>query len=96
MENEHWLQVKWRPISAMVYLIICLFDFVIFPVIWAMFLQYSGSPKFIEAWNPLTLQGAGLFHLSFGAILGVSAFTRGQEKVAKLRAPTKKKEESNE
>ena len=35
-------------------------------------------------WTPLTLQGGGLFHLAFGAILGVAAFTRGQEKVAAI------------
>jgi hypothetical protein len=35
-------------------------------------------------WTPLTLQGGGLFHLSFGAILGVAAFTRGQEKKAAI------------
>jgi hypothetical protein len=37
-----------------------------------------------DAWTPLTLQGGGLFHLSFGAILGVSAFARGREKVAAI------------
>ena len=35
-------------------------------------------------WAPLTLAGGGLFHLSFAAILGVSAFTRGQEKKAAI------------
>lgn len=35
-------------------------------------------------WAPLTLLGGGLFHLSFAAILGVSAFTRGQEKKAAI------------
>ena len=35
-------------------------------------------------WDPLTLKGAGMFHLSFGAILGVSAYTRGQEKIRRL------------
>lgn len=39
-----------------------------------------------QAWMPLTLQGGGLFHLSFGAILGVAAFTRGQEKKAAIVA----------
>jgi len=37
-----------------------------------------------DAWVPLTLQGGGLFHLSFGAIIGVAAFTRGREKVAAI------------
>lgn len=37
-------------------------------------------------WTPLTLQGSGMFHISFGAILGVSAWSRGTEKVHELRA----------
>ncbi len=37
-----------------------------------------------DSWEPLTLQGGGLFHLSFGAIIGVAAFTRGREKVAAI------------
>lgn len=35
-------------------------------------------------WQPLTLLGGAFFHLSFGAILGISAFTRGQEKKAAI------------
>jgi hypothetical protein len=37
-----------------------------------------------KSWEPLTLQGGAFFHLSFGAILGISAFTRGQEKKASI------------
>ena len=32
-------------------------------------------------WQPLTLQGAGLFHVAMGAIIGVSAYGRTQEKL---------------
>jgi hypothetical protein len=38
-------------------------------------------------WQPLTLQGGGLIHISFGAILGVAAWTRGQEKVEAIKNP---------
>ena len=34
-----------------------------------------------RTWQPLTVQGGGLFHVAFGAILGIAAWTRGQEKV---------------
>lgn len=37
-------------------------------------------------WTPLTLQGGGLFHLSFGAILTGAAYTRGLEKIEKIRS----------
>jgi hypothetical protein len=32
-------------------------------------------------WNPLTLQGAGFFHIAMGAVLGISAYGRTQEKI---------------
>lgn len=37
-----------------------------------------------DTWQPLTLLGGGLFHLSFGGILGIAAWTRGKEKVEAL------------
>lgn len=85
-KEETWIQKKWRPVTAVVYLIICVFDFMIFPVLWAMFCVRNGIT--VTVWDPLTLKGAGLFHLSFGAILGVSAFTRGQEKITRYNNPT--------
>ena len=33
------------------------------------------------AWQSLTLSNGGLIHMAFGAILGVSAYGRTQEKV---------------
>ena len=33
-------------------------------------------------WQPLTLQGGGLVHVAFGAIIGVTAFGRTKEKLA--------------
>lgn len=92
--NNSWLQNKWRPISAMVYLAICVFDFVIFPMLWALFLVLTDSAEKSMMWDPLTLKGSGLFHISFGAILGVSAFTRGQEKVAKVNSSRYNDEET--
>jgi hypothetical protein len=35
----------------------------------------------ITQWQPLTLQGAGLFHLAMGAVLGIAAYGRTQEKL---------------
>ena len=33
-------------------------------------------------WQPLTLQGAGLYHIAMGAVLGIAAYGRTKEKVA--------------
>ena len=35
-------------------------------------------------WNPITLMGSGLFHLSFGSILGAAAATRGLAKKSEV------------
>lgn len=45
-------------------------------------IQALQTLKQAHTWSPLTLQGGGLFHISFGAILGVSAWTHGQERIA--------------
>lgn len=34
-----------------------------------------------RTWEPLTLQATGLFHIAFGAILGVSAWTRSRDQL---------------
>lgn len=38
-----------------------------------------------DKWSPLTLGENGLFHVAFGAILGVAAWTRGNEKVSRTK-----------
>lgn len=77
--NE-WMKSKWRPMMGWVYMITCITDFIIFPVLWAIFQAYIKMP--VEPWNPLTLQGAGLYHMAMGAILGIAAYGRTKEKLA--------------
>jgi len=33
-------------------------------------------------WDPLTLKGAGLFHIAMGTVLGITAYGRTQEKLS--------------
>lgn len=37
------------------------------------------------SWEPLTLNESGMFHIAFGAILGVAAWTRGRVQEARVR-----------
>jgi hypothetical protein len=80
-EKEDWMNAKWRPMMGWMYMLVCTCDFVIFPVLWSILhaLMHDGN---VTQWNPLTLQGAGLFHMAMGAIIGVAAFGRTQEKLA--------------
>ena len=79
-KDEDWMQKKWRPAMGWMYMLICMADMIVFPVLWSLLQAVTHSP--ITQWNPLTLQGAGLFHIAMGAVLGISAFGRTQEKLA--------------
>ena len=78
--GAEWMQKLWRPAMGWMYMLICLLDMAIFPVLWSLLQAMMHMP--ITQWNPLTLQGAGLFHIAMGAVLGISAFGRTQEKLA--------------
>ena len=79
-KDSNWMQNLWRPAMGWMYMLICLLDMAVFPVLWSLLQAMMHVP--ITQWNPLTLQGAGLFHIAMGAVLGISAFGRTQEKLA--------------
>ena len=83
--QDDWMTKKWRPMMAVTYMAINLFDFIIGPILYNL-LQYWNPGQQVGMWQPLTLQGGGLIHIAFGAILGISAWTRGQEKVEAIKA----------
>ena len=80
-KKEDWMNSKWRPMMGWLYMGVCAFDFVVFPVLWSL-LQAVMKVGQITQWQPLTLQGAGLFHIAMGAVLGIAAMGRTQEKLA--------------
>jgi len=83
-QNEHWVKSYWRPMMGWLYMLICFMDFIGFPFLTLMapvFYKTFGIIHAYSAWVPLTLTNGGLIHLAFGAILGVTAWTRGTEKL---------------
>jgi hypothetical protein len=79
-KREDWMQTMWRPAMGWLYMLVCFTDMIVFPVLWALWQGVNHVP--ITQWNPLSLQGAGLFHIAMGAVLGIAAFGRTQEKLA--------------
>lgn len=79
-DNTDWINKKWRPAMGWLYMITCTFDFVIFPVMWSL-LQAMSKGAVTSQWQPLTLQGAGLYHIAMGAVLGIAAYGRTKEKL---------------
>ena len=85
-QNEHWVKSYWRPAMGWLYMLICLVDFVVFPAMMMflpVILKGFGVQVPYTAWQSLTLSNGGMIHLAFGAILGVSAWSRGQEKLTR-------------
>jgi len=76
-----WINKKMRPMMGWIYMLTCTCDFVIFPVLWSL-LQALSKGSVTSQWQPLTLQGAGLYHIAMGAVLGIAAYGRTKEKVA--------------
>lgn len=82
-QRTDWMQYSWRPLMAFLYMLICFNDFALFPILWTILQALTGQHQIVQ-WQPLTLQNAGLFHFSMGAILGISAYGRSQEKLANV------------
>lgn len=84
LPSNDWISAKWRPMMGIMYMVVCIFDFILFPIAWSVGQALIHVP--VTEWNPLTLQGAGLFHMAMGTVLGVAAWSRGQEKITAMNA----------
>ena len=84
LAKEPWMKSYWRPAMGWLYLAVCAFDFIVGPILWAIiqFWEKEAANDAFRQWEPLTLQGAGMFHIAMGAILGISAWGRTKEKEA--------------
>ena len=79
-DSTDWINKKWRPVMGWIYMLTCTMDFVIFPILWSL-LQAMSKGSVTMQWQPLTLQGAGLYHIAMGAVLGIAAYGRTKEKI---------------
>lgn len=77
--KETWIQNKWRPFIGWAFILIIIFDFVIAPVGWTIWHSYIDVA--LTRWEPLTFGAGGLFYVSLSAILGVTSWSRGKEKI---------------
>lgn len=78
--ESSWIKNFWRPCLAYSYAFVCLFDFVIAPILSGLFAYATHTP--LVVWVPITNQ---MYHTSMLAILTTSAYSRGQEKIAKIK-----------
>lgn len=83
MEGDNWLVRNWRPLMAWQYGIVCLIDFGLGPLLMPILSAYLGTP--VTPWSSTTIAGGSTYHIAMGAIVGVSAWSRGQEKITALK-----------
>ena len=101
--KDSWYQKTWRPATAGVYLLLCVIDYVIRPLINSAIqknfslvdvvseiinLDPSVQVQILETMSSMGTIPPILHeyvHLSFAAILGGAAWTRGQEKINRIK-----------
>lgn len=83
-KDDDWMTKRWRPMMAIMYMAVCIFDFIVAPILYTgvQFWEVDAANDAFRQWQPITLQATGFFHIAMGAVLGVSAFGRSQEKIA--------------
>jgi hypothetical protein len=81
--EEDWMSKKWRPMMGWMYMSVCIFDFILAPILYTIvqFWETQAANDAFREWVPLTLSNGGLFHIAMGAVLGISAYGRTQEKL---------------
>jgi hypothetical protein len=82
-KDESWIKSYWRPAMGWQYFSVCLFDFLLAPIFTAWYSWFTQIPY--QVWKPITLGEGGFYHMAMAAIVGVVAWTRGQEKVSEIR-----------
>jgi hypothetical protein len=81
--DENWIKSYWRPAMGWQYFCVCVFDFLLAPIFTAWYSWFAKIPY--EVWKPITMGEGGFYHMAMAAIVGVVAWTRGQEKVTSIR-----------
>lgn len=81
MKKEDWMNTKWRPAMGWMYMAVCICDFILFPILWSIVQALDHDGVVTSQWQPITLQGSGLFHMAMGAVLGIAAYGRTKEKL---------------
>lgn len=74
--DDHWIQATWRPFMAWSYGVICVFDFLVAPILTGLYHFFTHTDY--TPWQPITLGEGGFYHMAMMAIVGVTAWTRGQ------------------
>jgi hypothetical protein len=82
--EDNWIKSYWRPAMGWQYFCVCVFDFLLAPIFTAWYSWFAKIPY--EVWKPITMGEGGFYHMAMAAIVGVVAWTRGQEKVTAIKA----------
>lgn len=84
--GERWFHNKWRPAIAWQYFIVNIFDFIIGPYAHTIITSLIfGIDTVSQQWQPLTLQGGGVYHIAMLTIIGATSWQRTNEKIQMMK-----------
>ena len=43
--SNDWVSATWRPMMGWMYMAVCIFDFIIFPILWTIIQSYDHHSK---------------------------------------------------
>ena len=87
-ESDPPYKSGWRPAMGWSYMAVCVFDFMIAPFFYTIIqvIFQDASVGQIVPWEPQTIKGGGLYHISMLTIVGVTAYGRTKEKIQRTIA----------
>lgn len=62
---------------AVQYMLVCIFDFILFPIGWALLQDKHNG--LLTQWVPLTLSNGGLYHGAMATVVGITAWGKTKE-----------------
>ena len=82
LKKETWFDSRYRPALAWSYLVVCVFDFMLGPILNGVFAYITSTP--LVSWTPLTVQAGALYHIAMLSIITATAWGRTKEKLAAM------------
>jgi hypothetical protein len=78
--TETWFTSRWRPAMAWLWAAVIAFDFIIAPILSMLLPKFIPGVTYIP-WKPISGDGGGMIHMALGAVVGITAYGRTQEKI---------------
>lgn len=84
LSQQPWFNRYWRPAMLWQYFAVCISDFLLLPIV---FQAVNVLNNTTVQWDPITLRGGGMYHVSMLGIIGIYIWGKSQERLQMMRDP---------